>query len=302
MDELPALPNAWQRLTATRRGRMGVRVVGYGLVLLVAIPLGFSQLLLGTQRQATSPPPAGYREIHVISEGLRLRAWLNPCVPTARPAALIVHGLGDSLESWLEVAQVLRRRGHSVLLLDLRGHGGSAGRYTTLGGRERSDVRAALRYLDERHLSGAGFLLMGASMGAVAVLRAAADDPNVVAVVAEAPFDSYRESVAHHARLLYGLPRWVPWIPLSIAFAEWRAGFDADDVDAVAAASRVRAPLLAICDGADERMPEPVVRRVYDAHPGPKRFWLCPGAGHVGASLHPDYWKEVLGFLEENGF
>ncbi len=87
-------------------------------------------------------------------------------------------------------------------------------------------------------------------------------------------------------------------IPLSIAIAEWRAGLDADDVDAVAAARRMRAPLLAIVDGADPRMPEPVVRRVFDAHPGPKRFWLAPGASHAGAALAPAYWREVFGFLD----
>jgi hypothetical protein len=93
----------------------------------------------------------------------------------------------------------------------------------------------------------------------------------------------------------------VPIIPIAIAFAGWRAGFDPDEVDAVAAARCLRAPLLAIVDGADDRMPETVVRRVLDAHPGPKRLWVAPGAEHVGASLSPGYWPVVLGFLGENG-
>ena len=65
--------------------------------------------------------------------------------------------------------------------------------------------------------------------------------------------------------------------------AEWRAGFDADDVDAVKAARRIKAPLLAIVDGEDRRMPERVVRRVWGAHPGPKDIWIAPGVDHVGA-------------------
>jgi pimeloyl-ACP methyl ester carboxylesterase len=119
--------------------------------------------------------------------------------------------------------------------------------------------------------------------------------------VVEAPYDTYRHNVAHHAWLLYKIPRWVPIIPIAIAIAGWRADFDPDDVDAVAAARRLRAPLLAIVDGADDRMPEPVVRRILDAHPGPKRLWVAPDAGHVGASLNAGYWPTVLGFLEENG-
>ncbi|HET8646284.1 MAG TPA: hypothetical protein VFO85_12390, partial [Vicinamibacteria bacterium] len=102
-------------------------------------------------------------------------------------------------------------------------------------------------------------------------------------------------------RLLYGLPAWFPLTRLAVALAEWRAGFDADEVDLVAAAGATPAALLAIADGADERMPEAVVRRVYDAHRGPKQFWLAPGAEHAGAGARPEYWDVVLRFLEAQG-
>lgn len=288
------------RLASTQRGRALLRVAFYSGALFVGLPLAFSQVMIATSRRSSGRPPPGYEESWVVSEGLRLRTW-TVGGDASRAAVVVVHGLGDSLESFLEVASALNRRGHTVLLLDLRGHGRSEGRYTTLGGREREDVRAAMRLLRGRGSATSGFLLMGYSMGAVAALRAASLEPDVRAVVAEAPFDTYRASVAHHARLLYHLPSWVPIIPLSIAAAEWRAGFDADQVDAVAAARRLRAPLLAIVDGADPRMPEPVVRRVFDAHPGPKALWVAPGAEHVGAMFAPGYWPRVLGFLEENG-
>jgi hypothetical protein len=213
---------------------------------------------------------------------------------------IIVHGLGDTLESYQEHAQPFLDRGHTVLLLDLRGHGGSEGTFTTLGGRESEDVRTAMRYLLAEGLADDGFVLMGHSMGAVAVLLAAADRTDVRAVIAEAPYDSYRNTVAHHARLLYGLPSWVPLITLSILGAEWLAGFDADAINTVAAASRIHAPLLAIVDGDDERMPEPVVRRIVDAHPGPHRIWVASGVNHVGAVYHPEWRNVVLAFLDQH--
>jgi len=43
------------------------------------------------------------------------------------------------------------------------------------------------------------------------------------------------------------------------------------------------------------------VRRVFDAHPGPKRLWIAPGAPHAGASGSPGYWPVVLGFVDDNG-
>jgi hypothetical protein len=287
-------------LFATRRQQVLARASLYGGFLLVGLPLATSQMLLGTIRQTVHAARPPWEEIAVVSEGLRLRAWLAAGGGT-RAAAVLVHGLGDSLESQAGSGATLLRRGHTVLLLDLRAHGGSEGRLTTLGGREREDVRAALAALRERALGGRGFVLLGVSMGAVAALRAAAEEPDVRAVVAEAPYDDYRSSMVHHARLYYGLPRWFPLVPAAIAVAEWRAGFDADEVSAVAAARRVRGALLLIVDGDDPRMPEPVVRRVYDAHPGPKRLWTAPGAPHAGAAITPGYWETVLGFLEANG-
>lgn len=284
----------------TRRARWTARIVLYGGFLLAGLPFALSQLMLGTVRQPAHPAPPPFEEGWIRSEGLRLRSWTVRGRPD-KAAVVVAHGLGDTLETFTGVALRLNARGHTVLLLDMRGHGASEGRYTTLGGREREDVRAAMAALRSRGLAGKGFVLMGYSLGAASVLRAAAREPDVRAVVVEAPFDTYRETIAWHGKLYYGLPRWFPLTPLAIAIAEWRAGFDADDVDVVAAARETHAALLAIADGDDVRMPERVVRRVYDAHPGPKAFWLAPGVDHVGASQLSEYWPKVLGFLEAQG-
>ena len=298
-DRTPPPPRAGMGAALRRRPWLS-RLVFYAVVILVAVPLAFSEVLLRGSPQTASPPRPTYVPGSVSSDGLRLRTWTRVGRPD-KPAAVIVHGLGDSLESYVDRADVLHRRGHTVLLVDLRAHGASEGRYTTLGGREREDVRAAMDALRAAGQAGAGLMLMGHSMGSVAVLRAAAGQRDVRAVIVEAPYDNYRANVYHHAALLYHLPSWVPIIPITIAIAEWRAGFRADDVDAVAAARALGAPLLVIADGADPRMPETVARRVADAHPGLHRVWVAPGAEHVGAFLHPDYWPVVLSFLDAAG-
>ena len=281
--------------------RLLLRILLYGGGLFIGVPVAFSYVMTKTfPASSLGHPPREYQELWLHSEGLRLRAWLS-VVSGDKPAVVIAHGLGDSLESYLEHARPLRERGHTVLLVDLRGHGGSEGAHCTLGGRERADVAAAVAELRGRGLTAQGIVLEGHSMGAVAVLLAAADATDVRGVIVEAPYDTYRNTIAHHAKLLYGLPSWAPIIPLAILAAEWRAGFGADGIDAVAAASRIHAPLFAIVDGLDPRMPEPVVRRIYDAHPGPKRLWVAPGVDHVGAIALRDYWPRVRAFLDENG-
>lgn len=286
----------------TRGGRIRLRIVFYSGVVLGVLPWVFSSLMIAPlPRQPTGPPEPGFEELWLSSDGLKLRAWLLRVPEGPSPAVVLVHGLGDCIESYADLARRFGRRGHSVLLVEMRGHGRSEGRHTTLGGLERHDVEAGIVALQSRGLARGGLILSGVSMGSVAVLHAAAGRDDVRAVIAEAPYDSFRETMAHHAKLLYGLPRWLPLLPMSIALAEWRAGFDADAVDSVAAARRIRAPLLLIVDGADPRMPEAVVRRVLDAHPGPKRLWIAPGEGHAGASLNDGYWPTLEAFLAEIG-
>ena len=288
-------------LGKTRRARVLLRVLLYGGGLFVGVPLAFSHVMTKTYRlEAPGKPSQGYEQLQLVSDGLKLRAWLVRGEP-AKPSAIVIHGLGDSLESYLDHAALFRKRGYSVLLVDLRGHGASEGSHTTLGARESDDVRAGMQYLRDNGLARNGLVLMGHSMGSVAVLLAAADQQDVRAVIVEAPYDTYRNTIAHHAKLLYGLPSWVPIIPLAIQAAEWRAGFSADATDAVQAARRIHAPLMTIVDGGDPRMTEAIVRRVLDAHPGPKKIWVAPGVDHVGAILLPDWPKQVGGFLDEHG-
>lgn len=295
-----SLRGAVRPLGTSKRSRLLLRLALYGGAFFIGLPAAFSYVMTRTHPGPIAAQPSpGYREIRLRSEELTLRGWLSQGA-LDRPAVVIVHGLGDSLESYQPHARPFLERGQTVLLLDLRGHGGSEGSYTTLGGRESQDVRAAIDYLHAEHLAEDGVVLMGHSMGSVAVLLAAAGRDDVRAVVVEALYDTYRNTIARHAKILYGLPSWAPILPLSIWAAEWRADFDADSIDAVEAASRIKVPLLAIVDGDDDRMPVAVVQRIVDAHHGPHRLWLAHGVGHVGAILPPDWERTVMGFLEEH--
>lgn len=274
------------------------RVLFYSFVVLAVVPATFCHVLTHAPGGPGGTPGGAFRELTLSADGLSHRAFLAAGDPSLA-GFVIVHGLGDSPASMTRYADHFASRGHSVLLPELRGHGASRAP-TTLGGRESAEVGAALDALAERQ-PGAPLVLMGFSMGSVAALLAAAERDDLTAVVVEAPYDDYRGTVTRHARILYGLPAWVPLIPMSVALAEWWAGFDADAVDAVAAAARIRAPLLVIGDGDDPRMPPEVVTRVFEAHRGPGELWIVPGVGHIGAVWHPEYWRRVDDFLDRQG-
>lgn len=81
--------------------------------------------------------------------------------------------------SWTEFAELVGREGFSGLTFDFRGHGGSAGPRDL--GRLDRDVRAALRFAQER--GARSVVLVGASLGGTAVLKVAAT-AGVAAVIA----------------------------------------------------------------------------------------------------------------------
>jgi pimeloyl-ACP methyl ester carboxylesterase len=90
----------------------------------------------------------------------------------------------------LSRAAILVRHNYVALLIDLRDHGESGGHFTGPGYVESRDIPGALKFLRSRGHVGP-VAAMGHSYGAVAALYAAADSPDLAAVVADGAFISF---------------------------------------------------------------------------------------------------------------
>ena len=116
---------------------------------------------------------AGIRPVPLAvctDDGVRLTG-VRFGIPSAI-AFVVGHGFCGSWRSVVPIAQKLAVRG-SVYALDFRGHGDSGGR-STLGNFEAFDVRAVVALAREECGPAARVVTIGASMGAIAVLREAA--------------------------------------------------------------------------------------------------------------------------------
>ena len=108
-----------------------------------------------------SPPWEGFEEVEVpLSDGLKPHARLGAPRPADEiPGSYVVitHGMFGSLEgvSMENHVQALRRAGHHVLAIELRGHGQTNERNRTIpitfGLRETSDLLSAARWLKREH-------------------------------------------------------------------------------------------------------------------------------------------------------
>jgi hypothetical protein len=170
----------WSR----RYGRRALRVVGAVVVVnFVAVPIAFAYL---TTHVAVAEVPAAhlgaaYEAVTVTtSDGLRLTGWY---VPSRNGAAIIAfHGRNVPQAH----ARMFARHGYGVLLLDRRGVGDSDGDGNMFGWGGTPDIHAAVDFLKARpdvdpgRIGGIGF-----SVGGEEMLQAAAENPDLAAVVSE---------------------------------------------------------------------------------------------------------------------
>jgi alpha-beta hydrolase superfamily lysophospholipase len=211
-------------------------------------------------------------------DGLRLAAttWRSADEPQA--AVVVAHGLTITKDhpSVTALASSLVAEGFGVITYDGRGHGDSEG-LCTLGCDEAFDVAAAVAYA--RTLS-PRVVAVGSSMGAIAVLRYGATDPDLAGVVAVSAPARWR---IHSARSF-------------VAAAMTRTGAGRDLVrrrkgvrlaprwNAVAApeevASRLGCPAAIVHGSADRFIPAREATRLYERLRGPRRLDVVPGMGH----------------------
>jgi fermentation-respiration switch protein FrsA (DUF1100 family) len=252
-----------------------------------------------------TPADAGleYREVSFESaDRVPLEAWwVPPAEGDSSRAAVLVHGWGGdkSDEHVIETAPIYARAGYGVLLLDLRGNGGSGGERRTLGYKETRDVQGALAWLDEEGFEPGEVVLHGWSMGGATVVRSA-PGTGVAAVIEEAGYADLPLLLRRQLPETTGLPSlFSPGVFLA---AKLFLGFDPWAVQPSEDAARLReegVPLFVIHSTDDEVVPFEHAELFESAYPE-ARLWKIEGLGHVEAYTHREYRQKLLSFLSEN--
>jgi len=255
---------------------------------LVLSALGGLLLLFETRfiyfpSRAHEATPAGLglpsEEVRLTAEdGVRLHGWFLP-VQGARWTVLLSHGNAGNISHRLDRTLFLQTRlGASVLLYDYRGYGSSEGSPDEPG--TYRDARAAYRYLvEQKQVPPERLVLFGESLGSAVSLDLALAHP-AAALILEAPFTS-----------VPAMARTTIFFPL--------APFVRTRYDNLEKVGRLRMPLLVLQGDHDEVVPFAQGRRLFEAAPGPKRFFAIPGAGHNDTFLvgGDAYWQAIADFL-----
>ncbi|MEQ9075903.1 MAG: alpha/beta fold hydrolase [Sandaracinaceae bacterium] len=232
-----------------------------------------------------------------------LEAWVFDPDGPARGTTLLLHGIRDDKRALVGFGRTLRDAGMRAVLVDLRGHGGSSGRFLTYGVRESRDLSQLLDQLEILGLVEGPVSVFGASYGGAVGIQLAAIDPRIRAVVSSSTFASLRDVVppqaAHHVPAGAWLPSAVlDWI---VDDAGELGGFSPDAADTRVAIARTHARVLLLHGEEDRVVPFENARALQRACAAQCSLVPIGGADHAEALASPAAGRAALRFLERHG-
>jgi uncharacterized protein len=211
------------------------------------------------------------------SDGQPLRGWYAPSTNGA--AIVFVHGAGGDRRSLAREAALLRGDGFGVLLIDLPGQGESGGQITA-GRSEEAAILAAVDWL-ARQDAGGGLRIGGLSfsLGSQFLVRAAAAEPRLRAVVLEAA----STSIIDRVRASHRQHPWLGVLPATLAF--FQSGTNPWDADGREAVSAIAPRPVLLVGGSEDPMATPTMAQELLARAGPGGRLETFPTGHGG------YWE-----------
>jgi fermentation-respiration switch protein FrsA (DUF1100 family) len=207
----------------------------------------------------------GYRDLWIKTpDGEHLHGWLVVAT-SAAPLLIFCHGNAGNIGDRVGNVASLEKAGISVLIFDYRGYGKSSGHPSEEG--IYTDALATYHYAVEvLGYSPDGVVLFGRSLGAAVAADLALRVP-VAGIILESAFTNLKDLAWVH----------YPFIPGKFLV---KHKFNVLEV-----VRGIEAPLLVVHGDQDGLVPMRLGKKVYQAAPGAKEFYVIPGAGHNDTEL-----------------
>lgn len=262
--------------------------VGLAMAVLYAMLALVVAHLFTTPKRVRSPAHIGVLyecvQFRARDESVRLAASYRR-TPGATGAVILAHGRdacrgGELRGTTISLVLALAARGLSVVLVDLRGHGESDEARLTFGQRERLDILGAVDFLLARGYQPSCIGVLGASMGGVSAIAAAAEEPAIGALVTDSAFARLDDVLQAQFTRLTRLPAFV--LSGALMGARILTGEHLVHPSPTTNMARVRGrPVLVIHAARDPFVP---VDHAYAlARAGHAAVWITPGDRHLAS-------------------
>lgn len=225
-------------------------------------------------------PTRPYETVYLQSRQ-KIECWYIK-VDSSKGTVIMFHGFSGSKSAMLDKAEIFNALGYNTFLVDFVGTGGSEGNETTIGFKEAEDVKISLDFIQKTEKNA---ILFGSSMGAAAILRAAASyqiQPN--AAILECPFGSmYKTTCARFSQMK------VPCFPMAGLLLFWGGAqndFWAFSHNPEEYAKSVRFPTLLLYGAKDAEVSKAETETIFANLQGKKVLQIYEEAGHDNYLIH----------------
>ena len=208
--------------------------------------------------------------------------------PQPRGTILVLHGIYAESSFMVRVARELAESGYRAVLVDLRGHGNSSGRFLTYGQQEARDLSQVIDALAYHRLIIGRLGVYGISYGGATAIQLAGIDERVEAVVSVAAFSSMRDVVPGYIRsMTLGLGWLLPdaYYQKAIDQAGERGGYEPDMSSALVAIQKTDARVLLIHGKSDLLVSHEHAVKMREAARDRTKLVLLPFDGHASVWL-----------------
>jgi dipeptidyl aminopeptidase/acylaminoacyl peptidase len=241
-----------------------------------------------------------FEEVEIpANDGGTLSGWWLPSTVDS-PVLILAHGWSSNMGRFLPYMRKLHEEGYSLLAFNARNHGCSSALKNPTVWTFSQDILSAAQYLREREkVSDRPIGVIGHSIGGSAAINAASQDNTIHAVISIGAF-------AHPIELMkIDLKnRHIPICPfgwLLFKYLRYFRGIDFDRIAPVRNIPSADAHILLVHGKRDDQVPVFQAEELYKAsNPERTQLWIMEESGHNDCHHHPEFWPNILAFIEQN--
>lgn len=241
-------------------------------------------------------------EVEIISkDGLKLRGYEIKANPKSDVWIIAVHGYMGRGSDMVQYAEHFINYGYNCLIVDLRAHGKSEGKYIGMGWLDYYDLEIWIDKVIEEHRE-CRIILYGISMGAATVSMTTGSNipENVKVAIADCGYTTvWDEFKVHLRRVLHVLP--FPLLYAASLMSKVFAGYRFKEASTIKQVKKSKTPTLFIHGTKDKFVPYDMLQKIYKSAACEKEKLEIDGAAHAeSCSTNPEkYWNAIQRFIEK---
>ncbi|MBN1787230.1 MAG: hypothetical protein JW806_02415 [Sedimentisphaerales bacterium] len=249
-------------------------------------------------------PDIEYRQVSFnAKDGAKLNGWFIPSTThVSDSTVIIVPGRCPTKTLFIPHVRILNSSNYNVLLLDLRGNGGSSGHKYSFGIRETDDILGAVDYLKNNQAESSKYIFaLGVNEGASALIAASAVEERFTGVVIDNP-SGYK--VALPVWIANHLPGWIkePLLKTTQFIVSADIGQATWDTESLYKKVSQISPCPVLITGSlrNNKTNRLQAIELFARAEEPKMLWLTPPEPkeYMGPGLEHDYFQNILDLFD----